>query len=70
MISFKPFFLNISLEDISTYSLIKKHNISSSTINRLRHDKPVSTETINKLCEILKCDISDVAEYIADKGKS
>ena len=47
----------------STYTLIYKHHISSSTIDRLRKNKPVNTTTLNDLCRILNCDISDIVRY-------
>ena len=67
MISFKPFFDKLYLDEVSTYKLIKEHNISSSTINRLKHNKPVSTATIEKLCEVLNCDVYDILEFKPDK---
>ena len=30
---------------------------------RLRHDRPVTTETIGKLCEIMQCQPGDLMEY-------
>ena len=67
MISFKPFFDKLYLDEVSTYKLIKEHNISSSTINRRKHNKPVSTATIEKLCEVLNCDVYDILEFKPDK---
>ena len=67
MISFEPFFDKLYLDEISTYTLIKEHHISSSTINRLKHNKPVSTATIAKLCEVLNCDVYDIMEFKSDK---
>lgn len=69
MISYEPFWDTLICKDISTYTLIKKHHISSSTINRLRHNQDVSTATIAKLCEILKCDVDDIVQYEPDKQK-
>ena len=63
MISYRPFWLTLSCDNVSTYTLINKLHISSSTINRLRHNKPISTETIDKLCKALDCDIYDIIEY-------
>ncbi len=63
MISFSRFWLTLKLCDMSTYSLIKDYRISGSTINRLRHNKPISTATIDKLCEILRCDVDEIMEY-------
>ena len=67
MISFEPFFDKLYLDEIPTYKLIKEHHISSSAINRLKHNKPVSTATIEKLCEVLNCDVYDIMEFKSDK---
>lgn len=48
---------------VSTYALINKHNISSSTIHRLRHDKGVTTQLIDDLCKILDCNVEDIIKY-------
>ena len=67
MISFKPFFDKLFLDEVSTYKLIKEHHISSSTINRLKHNKPVSTATVEKLCKALNCDVYDILEFKPDE---
>lgn len=64
MISYKPFFDTIKAKNITTYKLINQHNISRSLIDRLKHNKPITTVTINDLCEILDCKIEDIVEYI------
>nr|WP_207739833.1 MULTISPECIES: helix-turn-helix transcriptional regulator [Clostridia] len=43
--------------------MIYNHNLSSSTIDRLRKNKPLSTTTLNDLCRILDCDINDIISY-------
>ena len=48
----------------STYTLIKKHHISSSTIDKLRKNKPLNTTTINDLCRILNCRVQDILIYV------
>ena len=67
MISFEPFFRNLRYDEISTYKLIKEYHISSSTINRLKNNKPVSTATIEKLCKILNYDVYDIMEFKSDE---
>lgn len=67
VISYKPFWDTLKEKNISTYALINIHGISSSTINRLRHDKPVSTTTINDLCFILNCRVEEILTYIAEQ---
>ena len=63
MITYEPFWNTLKHSDESTYTLIYNHNLSSSTIDRLRKNKPLSTTTINDLCRILKCDINDIISY-------
>ena len=48
----------------STYTLINRHHISSSTIDKLRKNKPLSTTTLNDLCRILNCNIEDIVQYV------
>lgn len=64
MISYKPFWATLRSSNESTYTLIKNHRISSSTIDKLRKDKPLNTTTINDLCRILNCQVKDIMEYI------
>jgi DNA-binding Xre family transcriptional regulator len=44
-----------------------KHGMSNSTVQRLRKDMPVSTHTLDALCKLLDCNISDIVEYVPDK---
>ncbi|QHI73967.1 helix-turn-helix domain-containing protein [Aminipila terrae] len=67
MISYEPFWQTISDKKISTYNLIKKYGISSSTISRLKHNKGINTNTIDDLCTILECTVSDIIKHIPNK---
>lgn len=64
MIDYSPFWITLKNSPESTYTLIHTHRISSSTIDKLRKNKPLNTTTINDLCRILKCPIQDIAQYV------
>ena len=64
MIAYTPFWKTPTLSSETTYTLIKNHHISSSTIDKLRKNKPITTVTINDLCRILNCSVDDILEYI------
>ncbi len=64
MISYKPFWKTLKQSKESTYTLIKNHKISGTTLDRLRHNGGLTTTTINDLCRILDCDVEDIMEYI------
>ena len=64
MISYAAFWDTLKESQESTYTLIKNHHISSSTLDKLRKNRPINTTTINDLCRILNCRVHDVMEYI------
>lgn len=64
MITYRPFWQTLRASGESTYTLIKNHHISSSTLDKLRKNRPLNTTTLNDLCRILNCRIEDILEYI------
>jgi DNA-binding Xre family transcriptional regulator len=52
---------------ISQYKLIKEHGFSTGQLDRLRKNDNISTYTLNRLCEILDCNLEDIAEYHKEK---
>ena len=68
MVSYRPFWETLRKSDETTYTLIKNHRISSSTLDKLRKDKPLNTTTVNDLCRILGCRVEDVMEYIPSEN--
>ncbi len=63
MISYDPLWKTMNKRGISTYDLIYKQGINANTIHRIKHGEAVTTKTLDDLCFILKCDISDIIEY-------
>ena len=64
MIDFSPFWKTLENSDENWYTLTNKHHISHSTLHRLKHNKDVSTKTLNDICKLLNCQISDIIQYI------
>ena len=67
MISYEPFYKTIKEKNVSTYKLINSYGISRSLIDRLKHNKPISTVTLNDLCAILDCRVEDILLYLKDE---
>lgn len=68
MISFEPFYKTLQRKNISTYKLINQYGISRSLLDRLKHNKPISTVTLNDLCSILKCSVGDIIVFIDENN--
>lgn len=70
MISYEPFYRTLKEKGVSTYKLIHEHGISRSLLDRLKHNKPISTVTLNDLCGILHCRVEDVLIFTEDEDKN
>ena len=64
-----PFSELIAERQITTYSLRNKcgrYNLDSKTIDRLMKDESVSTNTVDALCQIFSCDVTDIMQVLPD----
>lgn len=56
---------------MSQAELSRKTGIRASTINDMYNElsKYVSLDHLNKICTVLKCDLTDIIEFIPDDKK-
>ena len=66
MITYEPLYKTMKEKNVTTYKLIKEYGISRSLLDRLRHNKPISTVTLNDLCNILDCKVENVVLFTKD----
>lgn len=67
MISYEPLYQTMKEKGISTYRLVEQYGLSRSLLNRLKHNKPITTVTLNDLCKILNCNVQNIMVYIPDE---
>lgn len=70
MIVFDKLWATLSERGISQYKLIHEYRVSTGQLDRLRKNANVNTYTLNQLCNILQCNLSDIAEYKPDTKES
>ena len=66
MISYEPLYKTMKEKGITTYTLINQFGVSRSLLDRLKHNKPISTVTLNDLCTFLDCKVEDVIVFLKD----
>lgn len=64
VISYKPFYDTLLKKNTTEYELIFKQGISANTIHRMKHGEAITTKTLDTLCFILDCSVSDIIEYV------
>ena len=67
MIRYDRLWETMAARGMSQYRLIKEYHFSAGQIGRLKKNMHVSTHTLDTLCTLLNCGISDVLEYIPDQ---
>ena len=67
MISYRPFYETLFKKGLTEYYLIYKQGLSANTLHRMKHGEAISTKTLNVLCEILQCSVSEIIEYVPDE---
>lgn len=63
MITYEPFWETLKKRNITTYKLIKDYNISRGMLDNLKHNRSITMTTLNELCKMLDCDITDIIKY-------
>ncbi len=67
MISYEPLYKTLKEKDMTTYKLINQFGLSRSLLDRLKHNKPITTVTLNDLCKILDCKVEDILVYVKEE---
>ena len=67
MIVYDPLWETMKKKGITTYTLIKEYSFSRGTLDALKHNRNISTATLNDICNLLSCTPKDVMKYIPDR---
>ena len=66
VISYEPFYETLFQKNVTEYNLIYKQGFSANTLYRMKKGKPISTKTLDALCEVLDCRVEDIIRYEKD----
>jgi DNA-binding Xre family transcriptional regulator len=66
-ISYKKLFHLLIDKGIKDSDLRKLSGISAPTMAKIKQDKIIQTDIINKICAALDCQPSDIMEYVPER---
>lgn len=66
MIKYDRLWQTMKEKGITQYDLYTTYHINRSQLDRLRHNKNVEVNTIDRLCNLLNCRVEDVMEHFQD----
>lgn len=70
MILFDKLWQTMQERGITQYDLYTKYNMNRAQLHRLRHNQNIETNTLDRLCNILDCNIEDIMTHIEDDNNS
>lgn len=70
MILFDKLWQTMQERGITQYDLYTKYNMNRAQLHRLRHNQNIETNTLDRLCNILDCNIEYIMTHIKDDNNS
>jgi len=67
MISYAPFYQTLLRKGVTEYQLIFRHGMSANTLHRMKKGENITLKTVDTLCFILDCSVSDIICYTPDE---
>ena len=64
-LSYKKLFKMLIDIDMKNIELMEKAKISKSTFYKIKNGENITTDVLPRICDVLKCDISDIVEYVS-----
>lgn len=68
-VSYKKLWKLMIDKDINKGKLCEAAEISAGTMAKMSKDEPVTLKVIEKICDVLQCDIGDVVEKISEQNE-
>ena len=66
MVSYKKLWKLLIDKNLNKQELAKIAGISISSMTKISNSQNITTDVLCKICKTLKCDFSDIMEYIPD----
>lgn len=68
-LSYKKLFKKLIDIEMKNCELIEKAKLSKSTFYKIKNGDNVTTDVLLRICDVLECDISEIAECVEDKNR-
>ena len=65
-IEYNKFFNKLRINNITQRQFLEKSGISAATLNKLRNNQTITTETICRICDYFQCMPDEIMEWIPD----
>lgn len=68
-LSYKKLFKRLIDIEMKNTELMDKAKVSRSTFYKIKNGENVTTDVLLRICDVLKCDISEIVECVNDSSE-
>ncbi len=68
MLKYDRLFSRLASEGKTSTYWLRQNGIHAATVNKLRKNELVRTDTIDHLCRLLNCQPGDIMEFVEEKN--
>ena len=68
-VSYKKLFHLMIEREMSNAQLQKQAGFSANVITRLKRNEYISLDSVESICQVLKCNVDDILEFLPDKSE-
>lgn len=68
-VKYDKLFLLLEKRGHSATYWLRQQGVHPATVNKLRKNERVNTDTIALLCQVLECQPGDIMEYVPDQAE-
>ncbi len=68
-LSYKKLFKKLIDIEMKNTELMEKAKVSKSTFYKIKNGENVTTDVLLRICDVLKCDISEIVECVEIEDK-
>ena len=69
-INYNKLFKMLENRGYTTTYWLRQHGVHPATVNKLKKNERVTTDTISLLCNLLDCQPGDIMEYIPEQKEA
>lgn len=65
-VNYDKYFQLVKKKGITTNQILKEAEISANILTRMKRNEYISLQSIEKICKVMKCSVSDILEITFD----
>ncbi len=68
-LNYKPLWIQLAKKGLKKTDVIAMAGLTTNVMAQMGKDKPITFKNLEKICNVLHCNIQDIAEFVPDEER-